>query len=120
MSDTWGKVSTLASGDHARGCQGRSYTCECGHDDAIQGALSFAKVEITRLQAERIDWLKASYQLNTQLAEARDKALDEAAWACDNHRYGDSFLDSCHLRKEHRQDITQAIRALKSPKPPIL
>ena len=75
------------------------------HDKCIEAA-----AEITRLQAE--------------LAEARDKALDEAADACEAHMK--QFLDDNDVRKmwpatQARNDVYAGIiRALKSPKPPIL
>lgn len=72
------------------------------HDKCIEAA-----AEITRLRAE--------------LAEARDKALDEAADACEAHMK--QFLDDNDVRKmwpatQARNDVYAGIiRALKSPKP---
>jgi len=112
MSDMWGKVRALAGGDHARGCQGRNYTCECGHDDAVQGTLSFAKVEITRLRAE--------------LEQARDKALDEATglmdlkdagWRALETKYRAAGNNGPYLGSPSYDQAAQAIRALKSTKP---
>jgi hypothetical protein len=40
----------VASG-HARGCQGRTYTCDCGHDLVIEGLLEVAADEIEKLFA---------------------------------------------------------------------
>lgn len=58
--------SPLSAGDtgedHARGCEGRSYTCTCGYDDARDA-------EIDRLRRE--------------LEEARRKAFEEAAGIAD-------------------------------------
>ena len=65
------------------------------------------RAEITRLRAE--------------LAEARDKALEEAADACEAHMK--QFLDDNDVRKmwpatQARNDVYAGIiRALKSPKP---
>lgn len=39
----------LTHDDHARGCQGREYTCTCGYDERIATALSDQKAEIERL-----------------------------------------------------------------------
>ena len=78
--------------------------------DGLGDTLRLAATEIARLRAE--------------LAEARDKALDEAAEACETHMK--QFLDDNDVRKmwpatKARNDVyAQAIRALKSPKPPIL
>lgn len=36
------KIREALEGDHDRLCQGREYTCTCGHDDAVQQALSAA------------------------------------------------------------------------------
>ena len=75
------------------------------HDKCIEAA-----AEIERLQAE--------------LAEARDKALEEAARACEVHMK--QFLDDNDVRKmwpatQARNDVYAGIiRALKSTKPPIL
>jgi hypothetical protein len=36
------KIREALEGDHDRLCQGREYTCTCGHDDAVQQALTAA------------------------------------------------------------------------------
>lgn len=36
--------------DHARGCEGRQYTCTCGYDDRIATALEAQAAEIARLK----------------------------------------------------------------------
>lgn len=72
------------------------------HDKCIEAA-----AEITRL--------------TTELEQARDKALDEAADACEAHMK--QFLDDNDVRKmwpatQARNDVYAGIiRALKSPKP---
>lgn len=45
----------------------------------------------------------------------RARALEEAAAACEAHRYAgrDDMRNICKLREEHRNDIANAIRALK-------
>lgn len=63
-------------------------------------------------------------RLRAELAEARDKALDEAAWACEAHM--SQCLDDRDIQRRWSQikarndTYAQAIRALKSPKLPIL
>lgn len=36
------KIREALEGDHERLCQGREYTCTCGHDDAVHQALTAA------------------------------------------------------------------------------
>ncbi len=38
--------------DHDRGCEGRCYSCSCGHDSRGFDVASVAAAEITRLRAE--------------------------------------------------------------------
>ena len=76
------------------------------HDKCIEAA-----AEITRLRAE--------------LTEVRDKALDEAAAAMDNLSFMTDISDLIGMTKQEMSVRTchegaQTIRALKSPKPPIL
>ena len=67
---------------------------------ACRVVMDHAAAEITRLQAE--------------LAEARDKALDEAAVAvC-------GYIHPAYGELPGEPFASAAIRALKSPKPPIL
>ena len=61
----------------------------------------------------------------TELAEARDKALDEAAETMENLSFMTDISDLIGMTKQEMSVRTchegaQAIRALKSPKPPIL
>ena len=46
------------------------------------------------------------------IAATRRATIEECAGIAEGHRYEDHFLNSCGLRKEHRADITRAIRAL--------
>ena len=76
------------------------------HDKCLEAA-----AEITRLRAE--------------LAEARDKALEEAAEAMENLSFMTDIRELIDMTKQEMSERTcheaaQAIRALKSPKPPIL
>ena len=36
-------------GDHARGCEGRNYTCTCGHDDRLAARITALSAEVERL-----------------------------------------------------------------------
>ena len=63
--------------------------------------------------------------LFAELAEARDKALDEAAEAMENLSFMTDIRELIDMTKQEMSERTcheaaQAIRALKSPKPPIL
>lgn len=63
--------------------------------------------------------------LFAELAEARDKALEEAAAAMENLSFMTDISDLIGMTKQEMSVRTchegaQAIRALKSPKPPIL
>jgi len=78
---------------------------------ALHSVAAEAAAEITRLQAE--------------LAEARDKALDEAAETMENLSFMTDISDLIGMTKQEMSVRTchegaQASRALKSPKPPIL
>jgi len=68
-------------------------------------------------------------KLQTKLAEARDKALDEAAslmqskhddWRALEAKYRSSGNNGPYLGGPSYYEAARAIRALKSPKPPIL
>ena len=68
-------------------------------------------------------------RLRAELAEARDKALDEATWAMDlkavewralETKYREAGNNGPYLGSPSYDQAAQAIRALKSPKPPIL
>lgn len=47
--------------------------------------------------------------------EGREGVIEECAKVAEGHRYGDSFLDTCGMRREHRAHIAAAIRTLKTP-----
>jgi hypothetical protein len=51
MTDIVERLREQIMADHARGCQGRQYTCNCGHDLKTEGLLDLAADEIERLQA---------------------------------------------------------------------
>lgn len=99
MSDIVERLHTVSRGDHGD-CMGREYICTCGFDDAAWDAAEEAATEIARLRAE--------------LAEARDKALDEAAGAVMGYVHPD------WPRLPGEAFATAQILALKSTKPPIL
>lgn len=46
------RLHTSARGDHARGCDGRSYSCQCGFDEAAWEAADAAADRIEALTAE--------------------------------------------------------------------
>lgn len=84
---------------------------------------AYATVALLRAQAARIAELEKfrNRLLNEKLSgewrdgieeAARADALREAAEACLGHRYADSFLNSCNLRKGHREDISKHILTL--------
>jgi hypothetical protein len=52
MTDIVERLREQIRTDHARGCQGRQYTCDCGYDLKTEGLLELAANEIERLQAE--------------------------------------------------------------------
>ena len=62
----------------------------------------------------------AHRELDRLLAEARDKAFDEAVEACEAERLCDPQDESDAAYDNAIDHCAQAIRALKSPKPPIL
>ena len=61
-------ASKLADDDHARGCEGRCYTCTCGYDDRVDAALrerdTFAaenarlREEVERFQSDHVRCLR--------------------------------------------------------------
>lgn len=61
-----------ANDDHARGCEGRTYSCSCGFDDRTFQTAEEAESEITRLQ-----------QALAAAEAERDKAR---GWAKEWHR----------------------------------
>jgi hypothetical protein len=52
MSDLVERLNTIARGDHARGCGGRTYSCECGYDEQAWATADQAAARITKLEAE--------------------------------------------------------------------
>lgn len=60
------KIREALEGDHERLCQGREYTCTCGHDDAVQQALTAALQSADEPSAHQNHVLPS-----THLAEAR-------------------------------------------------
>lgn len=65
-----------AEGDHARGCMGRQYSCECGYDHATDQILKIAADRIMELEAECNRWAEASIAEDDRKARWR-KALEE-------------------------------------------
>jgi len=51
--DIVGRLRDLLESDHERGCEGRTYSCACGHDNRIERALHEAADEIERLRKEK-------------------------------------------------------------------
>lgn len=49
-------------------------------------------------------------RLQAELAEAVLAEREACAKVAEGHRYGDSFLDACQTRREHREHIASAIR----------
>lgn len=45
-----GIPAIIAHDDHARGCQGREYSCTCGYDDRVAAALVSQEAEIADLR----------------------------------------------------------------------
>ena len=48
---------TLADEDHARGCEGRTYTCTCGYDDRVEAALRTTDTR-AEVEFEIVEWLR--------------------------------------------------------------
>lgn len=52
MSDVTERMRAMVTTqDHERGCDGRMYTCTCGHDARIDATIAEAADEIERLRA---------------------------------------------------------------------
>jgi hypothetical protein len=51
MDDLVERLNTIARGDHARGCGGRTYSCECGYDEQAWATADEAAARITKLEA---------------------------------------------------------------------
>ncbi len=49
-SDIVERLRDQLRSDHARGCMGRQYSCECGYDLSTEGLLEMAAIEIERLR----------------------------------------------------------------------
>jgi hypothetical protein len=80
--------------DHARGCEGREYTCKCGHDAQQAVRLSEAEARIAELEAENerlkhrltevahqredVKWTALTHGLNKMSAEALLKEAGKA------------------------------------------
>ena len=71
-------ASKLADDDHARGCEGRCYTCTCGYDDRVDAALherDTLAAEVERLKAEAdpemltIAWMHGAHDAKHLAAE---------------------------------------------------
>lgn len=69
-------------------------------DEDDTAFLEWLGSRLTTLQAER----------DEAIAAAKREGMLEAAGIAEDHRYEDSFLNSCGIRREHRNDIAQAIR----------
>ena len=74
----------VAQSDHARGCEGRNYTCTCGFDDQQEARVAEAeqrgKIEGARLAIEAAaDWItSAPPHLSMQEYAAAIRALSPA------------------------------------------
>lgn len=84
--------AALIADDHARGCQGREYTCTCGYDAKVQKELADLKAELAKvdeyLDADAEVMLannKRIFELEARAtaAEAREKTLREALETAD-------------------------------------
>lgn len=63
--------------DHARGCEGRNYSCTCGYDDAIAARIEALEAENERLRELLDAWLGlAREHLDTELAGRTFAALE--------------------------------------------
>jgi len=48
-------LGELAGEDHKRGCEGREYTCTCGHDEKIDSALRRASEAYRSVEKAKTD-----------------------------------------------------------------
>lgn len=74
LNDIW------SNDDHARGCQGREYSCTCGFDERTFATAKEAAARIEELEAER-DFAVASEQASDEyvaLQRARIEELEQA------------------------------------------
>ena len=70
-------MAKLSDDDHARGCQGREYTCTCGYDDRLATLLASQEAEIAELRKALLD---ARCTIETCLEDNEDDlaAIDAA------------------------------------------
>ena len=67
MTDLVAEARALLDGDHKRGCDGRSYSCTCGHDEALDDSL--------RALADRCESLQEQLRVSQAwAADRRDRA----------------------------------------------
>ena len=100
MSDLIARLRTTELDDHARGCEGRQYTCTCGFDDRLYEILEEAADALTTAQAEaeaqkqRIGELEAE---NARLRETLGTICKDSNpdWT-EKRAYPECVLDDIH------------------------
>lgn len=79
-------VRLVTHDDHARGCEGRGYSCACGYDERVETAIRKAAARIEALEAENravrmmlADLHAATLTIATPQGSQLDEARDAAA-----------------------------------------
>jgi hypothetical protein len=73
MADLITRLRTTELDDHARGCEGRQYTCTCGFDDRLYAILEEAAAALTTAQAE-------AEALKQRIAELERVVAQASVW----------------------------------------
>ncbi len=82
--------------DHARGCQGREYTCSCGYDDRVQDAYAALEAE-NRALRERCERLGANEPDGVE-CEAALTGEGIHMWGPDGDRFVRMFAAAMKVR----------------------
>lgn len=81
--------------DHARGCEGRNYSCDCGYDTEVQELCGYAADTLSRLTRELAEARENVARLEKQ-SERDDKAMDQVITERDAAEDAMQWLD-CEL-----------------------
>lgn len=84
--DLVSRLRDQLTGDHARGCQGRSYSCDCGYDLATEGLLELAACALEAKDAEIASEKEESASYHKFWIEERDKRITAESLISDLER----------------------------------